>query len=746
MKIRLTIQDHDTSASFHRLSGANRRRWPVIFGFPLPEGILGDPAKLALQSDSSFCPAEFVATSRWADGSARWVHGLALIDLEISQTREFTIVVADSPTGDDGGILIEENSAGARLQNEFIQLSVNPEEGKINGLPAIPEFRMLLKDGLEGTARWDAVKLSERRELRGSITLQGGYFSPDGRRLLDAELSWTLTQDQDWIEMTHRVRHRTPGVACFEIHRWSAVTPLPAHNRLHLRQKNHATAWLPRDVSPEGPVELKILPGGARVADLRMVNEYDINSYPPYLRKGQDAVEPWIGWEGETSLLFWAEAANGKSPQCWNASTESLRLDWIVPENPITLNQGQGMSQTWRWQFLGADSTPAIFREHFLRHQQQPFLHHDSDWARQCPGGEWENALLYLPKQHRRIEYLLDSCFQSLPWPSGLMNWGDGVDPNYSQGYRTIGRTDGGEAWTNNEYDVIFSHIHQMYRTGNGKYWPAIQRMVGHALDVDFLDFHDDEWLHHGSPVHSVNHVTASSYPSHIWTEGLLHYYYITHDDRALETARKSGDFLLKYIAERWPVFTLTARESGWPLLALTELFLATREEKYLVGARRIRDALLELALAEEPFFPGEAHFFIGVAILGLEKLHRTEPDSRTFAAIERILDWRLEHRFSPEGMPYDHWNSALSRIGRQHFLCDAFTTGYRHGGKKAYLEQLWVVFQFEIEADLRQPPAPCPKTTATRYRSLYRTLECLRRNGLLEALEFLPLNNFKSN
>jgi hypothetical protein len=55
-----------------------------------------------------------------------------------------------------------------------------------------------------------------------------------------------------------------------------------------------------------------------------------------------------------------------------------------------------------------------------------------------------------------------------------------------------------------------------------------------HALYVDQAVFADLTYLR-ASPAHSVNHTTAASYPSHIWTEGLLHYYYLSGDARALE-------------------------------------------------------------------------------------------------------------------------------------------------------------------------------------------------------------------
>src|SRR6185295_18594443 len=147
----------------------------------------------------------------------------------------------------------------------------------------------------------------------------------------------------------------------------------------------------------------------------------------------------------------------------------------------------------------------------------------------------------------------------------------------------------------NNEYDFLFATFQQMLRTGRSRLWRVIERAAQHALDIDFMHFSDDPWLHHGSPVHSARHTTASSYPSHIWTEGLLHYYYWTGDTRALEVAKLSGGFLLRFADKRGWVLELTAREAGWVLLAFTELFSATGEEQYRQAARRVAVRILDL-------------------------------------------------------------------------------------------------------------------------------------------------------
>ncbi|CAN5490659.1 hypothetical protein BH09VER1_BH09VER1_51820 [soil metagenome] len=720
----LAVQDHDRDGHFGNLEALARKHWPISFGFPVGHGLVGATTGLKVCDGTQVWPADFTITNRWPDGSARWIHCLSLVDLQPSQTIRLNII--RSETSEDQPI----SAPAIRLEGDVLTW------GEQAVLPALPKFT-LETAGETLSVRWQGWEREQSGDLQVRWVASGAYFRSDGVALLSSELSWLVTDKQEWIEMTHRVRHRAPGCESIEIGSLVASFEFPQkeQRQIHLRQLHHAEEWLPREVRPEGEVVVEIDSGGASVPNLQMVCERPMEEYAPYLRKGMEAVEHWIAWRGDThSLLFWAEDPMGQGPQRWTATELGLGVEWMP--RPVTLRQGQGFSHKVRWQLLGGEEPD--FRSAFLRHELEPIVHLDATMARDSQAWDGGESLPYQPKEFGRVEMAIQNLFR-LSWGTGVMNRGDDIDPNYSASYLALGISGGGVVWSNNEYDVIYAFFHQMLRTGDGRYWKAIEKMARHALEVDFLEYHDDEWLCHASPVHSVEHVTASSYPSHIWTEGLLHYYYYSNDVRALTTATLSGDFILKHLDERWWLFTATAREGGWAMVALAELYRATHEEKYLRGGRRLRELYFKEALAEDPFFPGEAFFFIGVALLGFFRMESIEPHPNTVKVVDRVLSWRLENRLSPEGVPLDHWNAAKHTASpREHFFLDALATAYRMTGEIKYLWQMWRTFQVEFERQTVTPDR-CSKTTATVYRSWHRAVECLRLSGHLQKLEWIP-------
>ena len=372
-----------------------------------------------------------------------------------------------------------------------------------------------------------------------------------------------------------------------------------------------------------------------------------------------------------------------------------------------------------------------------LLHEQAPLASIDPAWVRACGAAHTDRSLAWAPARYPRFEAMLNHLFD-LKWPKGMMDWGDDVEPGYTQSYSASGNKPPGAVWTNNEYDFIYATLHQMLRTGQGRLWATAERSARHAMDTDFIHYSDDPWLHHGSPAHCAGHTTAASYPSHIWTEGLLLYYYLSADPEALATARHLGEFILHYMDNRWWVFEETARESGWALIALAELYAATGEKRFLDGARRIADLAIKGSSGPRPLFPGDASFFIGVLVLGLDRLHAVAPDRRIVPAIDRILLWRLDHRLSPEGIPVYHWDAGARMINTREIIFPAaLAIAYRHTRRKRYVEVLWRCLQYWLDTNVFYGSPACTKHAASVYRTWVESFETLAGAGLLQRLDY---------
>ena len=144
----------------------------------------------------------------------------------------------------------------------------------------------------------------------------------------------------------------------------------------------------------------------------------------------------------------------------------------------------------------------------------------------------------------------------------------------------------------NNDGDRVMSLILQSARVSDPACFVAARDQARHTMDVDFIRYNPDPLMHEGIHMHSYDHVTAISQPSHVWIEGLLDYYYLTGDPQAIEVCRAVGRHLCRQVyAERLMCFC-DEREAGWPLIMLSELYRATGEPELKKAVEHLLDML----------------------------------------------------------------------------------------------------------------------------------------------------------
>jgi hypothetical protein len=146
-----------------------------------------------------------------------------------------------------------------------------------------------------------------------------------------------------------------------------------------------------------------------------------------------------------------------------------------------------------------------------------------------------------------------------------------------------------------------------------------------------------------------------------MWTEGLLDYYYLSGHPRALEIARGIGDCLLRMLEQGWAkppykVIWHSVRDSGWPLIALTALYEATLEQKWLDGCKTIVDALLASQQdvldwgLQLGWHRSLAPMHLGIVMTGLSRYHQITGDERVGQSICRAARTLLEKCTYPDG------------------------------------------------------------------------------------------------
>ena len=162
----------------------------------------------------------------------------------------------------------------------------------------------------------------------------------------------------------------------------------------------------------------------------------------------------------------------------------------------------------------------------------------------------------------------------------GMLNFGDSVDG----GYTSQGRGGGSPVFSNNEYDYPHACALMYFRTGVRRFMDYVLNHASHWMDVDICHYSSDPLRIGGMIEHTKGHVVDGVLvPSHEWVEGLIDYYHLTGDERGLETAIGIGDNVLRLLEtpKFQAVGEANARETGWALRTLVALYTETNDEKW---------------------------------------------------------------------------------------------------------------------------------------------------------------------
>jgi rhamnogalacturonyl hydrolase YesR len=97
-------------------------------------------------------------------------------------------------------------------------------------------------------------------------------------------------------------------------------------------------------------------------------------------------------------------------------------------------------------------------------------------------------------------------------------------------------------------------------------------------------------------------------------------------------------------------------RDTGWPLIAFSALYEATRDERWLTACRRLVAALLEVG--QQPggwglqlgWHKSLSPLHLGIVMTGLSRYHRLTGDAAARAAIIQAADQMLTVTRHPDG------------------------------------------------------------------------------------------------
>lgn len=287
----------------------------------------------------------------------------------------------------------------------------------------------------------------------------------------------------------------------------------------------------------------------------------------------------------------------------------------------------------------------------------------------------------------------------------GMLNWGDAPDA----GYTLQGRGGKDSVWTNNEYDFPHACALLYARTGIRRFFDYMAAAASHWMDVDVCHYSQDPLKLGGQYEHSAGHVKSQvMVPSHEWVEGLLDYYHFTGDERAFNTALGIGENVLKLLDT--PVFLKAgeqnARETGWALRTLTALYLETHDEKWNRKSQWIVSHFKaweqEYGHWLSPYTDNTAirvTFMISIAVGSLMRYYRVFKSQELKDMIIRAVDDLIEHAYTETGLFFYKELPSLERPGTNTLILEALTIAYELTGNEKYLAWGQKTFQWAVKS-----------------------------------------------
>ena len=245
----------------------------------------------------------------------------------------------------------------------------------------------------------------------------------------------------------------------------------------------------------------------------------------------------------------------------------------------------------------------------------------------------------------------------------GMENFGDDT---FEWGYGPVYTF-----WSNQEDDRTHGMLMQYVRSGDRRWWDLGEQAARHYRDVDCVAASPGYPDKIGGPIHHnsrhfvttgwvADHTYSSASTGHSWIEGSIDYWLLTGDPLAGETAVRMGDW---YVG-RVDAFSFGAggqeRGQGWTLTALTSIYRATWDRRYLDAAQRVQDwinawqdpvrGVISVPISEQPSYEGGTTFMHGIVAHGVARLHEATGDPTTLRSLRGLSEWIVTEPMGPPG------------------------------------------------------------------------------------------------
>jgi hypothetical protein len=623
-----------------------RRQWPVTMGVPFPRGVLHDAEQLQMRADDepvagASLPLQTRVSSRWEDGSIRWVLLDWQTDLSARQRRRFRLTAAASRRAPAPHLVVVRDAAGQIEVDTGAVRFVIPKKTMapfsdvhVDGRPVTsgPSIMFLNVEGQRHVAKAPArVDVLERGPLRARIELRGDY---------GADFAYVVRVDafanQPYLRVLHSFEQRGPrpftpvaqialevpmrfdGAVSYRIGQeggaaWTGSVPL---NGVELYQEDNETFHLNGNRQPgrvPGWVDLHDATHGVAIVPRYFWQEYPQSQYVratglTYNLWAPEAQPALVGMGAAKTHEMVVHFHGAKQPggDLLGAAGQPLPVrlpaEWIVASGALPNSVNRDVATVSFLRELEAAHGRFQANASSERWNDSGSIYCSDEPARQRP---------------RRGFY-------------GMFNWGDWNFPGYHDS------TKGCDAWGNLEYDTTQVLALGFAATGQPAFFESMVVAARHFMDVDRIHYQaaHPNWVgmnHPKNPLHFSFELGGVDL-GHTWTEGLLSYYYFTGDARGLEAARGISDYLVARLAAG--VRRGNPRQWGWPQIALVAMYEASGEDGY-------RSAALEYARRAMRAYPPDdvSHWKMGILAEALTYTHTVTQDPSIRSWLDRYAD-----------------------------------------------------------------------------------------------------------
>lgn len=573
----------------HELDGVDRRDWPLTFTAPFPPATLRDGDSIRIRDeDGDVLATQARAFRKWRDGSVRWMLIDTRVSLQAHRERRLRIEAGKSPPPaiavrvTDGPEAVHVDTGALRFDVAKKHFAVLEHLQTGAGVTVSTKglSSLLTGDGRAGSAGTPArVEVTESGPLRARLEVEGNYGNG-----FDYLIRLEAYAGQPFVRLWHTFTNVGGG-------RYKNLSEVTLEMPIAAATKARYTVGVEPGKNLDGAVGEK----GVRIyqAD-NLAYETNGSRHDGHL-EGWAALANARAVVGMAGRFFWQEY-----PKSFDLRRDAIQLH-LWPPYASSTPVGMGAAKTHEMVLWAA--APGSLPGSFGRGVADPLVVTlEAGWIVET--GALPQAIVppadgFVPrivKATRR--YLKRNASER--WDDrgdvdcksrqgerprdgayGMWNWGDWNFPGYHDD------TKGCDAWGNLEYDTTQTLALAFAASGRAELQAAMVSAARHFMDVDTIHFHGPRpsWTgmnHPKNPLHFTFELGGVDL-GHTWNEGLLSYYYLTGDERGLETALGIADYLVDRV--NGLVVRANPRQWGWPQVALVAAYDATGEGKYLAAA-----------------------------------------------------------------------------------------------------------------------------------------------------------------